>query len=231
MRVLPTLGPRYWTAISLASVFGANMGDFVSHDLHLGHWRGLLPLAAIFAGIVIAERRSRSGQEAYYWLAIVTLRTAATNLADLLTHDFKLTVTGVLVALAAALAGVLLPGRPATKAVGLPANDARYWVAMFVAGTLGTALGDSVTDALGMGPGIATLALAVIMAGLFGLRSPYWVLIVAIRTTGTTMGDATADLLGLPLSTASTGVLFVAVLLLWSQRASRASGRMMPGVR
>jgi hypothetical protein len=40
-RDAPTLGARYWTAISLASVFGANWGDFGSHDLHLGHLLGL----------------------------------------------------------------------------------------------------------------------------------------------------------------------------------------------
>jgi uncharacterized membrane-anchored protein len=28
--------------------------------------------------------------EAYYWLAIIVLRTAATNLADLCTHDLNL---------------------------------------------------------------------------------------------------------------------------------------------
>jgi uncharacterized membrane-anchored protein len=69
---------------------GANTGDFLSHNLHLGHWRGLAPLAVVFLLIVWAERRARIATEAYYWLAIIVLRTAATNLADLATHDFGL---------------------------------------------------------------------------------------------------------------------------------------------
>ena len=116
-RHVPRTGPRYWSALSVASVFGANMGDFVSHDLHGGHWRGLGPLALLFALILGAEARSlRHAQavpesgwgEAYYWLAIVTLRTAATNLGDLATHDFHLsfplTVAGLAMVLAALVA-------------------------------------------------------------------------------------------------------------------------------
>jgi hypothetical protein len=33
---VPTVGARYWTAISLASVFGCNLGDFVSLYLYWG---------------------------------------------------------------------------------------------------------------------------------------------------------------------------------------------------
>lgn len=89
-RNVPSTGPRYWTGISTASVFGANFGDFVSRDLHMGHASGLPALALVLAAILVAERRSRTPSEAYYWLAIVVVRTAATNLADLATRDAQL---------------------------------------------------------------------------------------------------------------------------------------------
>jgi hypothetical protein len=99
IRNVPALDARYWVAISLGSVFGANTGDFVFHVLGLGHMRGLPVLAAIIAIILIQEPLARSGTDAYYWLAIVTLRTAATNLADLATHDLHLNYQWVLAAL------------------------------------------------------------------------------------------------------------------------------------
>lgn len=34
---LPTLSARYWVALCVASVFGANMGDFFARDIGLGH--------------------------------------------------------------------------------------------------------------------------------------------------------------------------------------------------
>src|SRR4051812_829770 len=139
---------------------GANLGDFVSNTLHLGHLRGLLPLAAIFACILAAERRSRAATEAYYWLAIIVVRTAATNLADLANHDLALGYGLIESGLTALLVAILLAGhvwdthRGDTRSVGernLPATDMPYWAAMLVAGTLGTATGDFTTARLGLG--------------------------------------------------------------------------------
>jgi hypothetical protein len=78
---LPTLGPRYWSALCLASIFGANMGDFFARNLGLGHVSGLPFLAAAQAIVIVAER--------YYWLAIIIVRTAATNFADFAAGDLK----------------------------------------------------------------------------------------------------------------------------------------------
>ncbi len=237
-RHVPRTEPRYWTALCLASVFGANMGDFVSHTLHLGHWRGLGPLALIFAVILLAERRSgrespppsRRG-EAYYWLAIVTLRTAATNLGDLATHDFRLTYPVVIAALAALLAALVFVARRQTGAdpvpEGVPVTNTVYWAAMLVAGTLGTVGGDATSDALGLGAGWGSLVLIAILAAMLAWRAApggaglvtYWLTVTAVRTAGTTVGDFTAFRhgldLGLPLSTAVTGVLLAGVLLAW----------------
>jgi hypothetical protein len=38
---LPTLGARYWSALCLATIFGANMGDLFARNLGLGHVAGL----------------------------------------------------------------------------------------------------------------------------------------------------------------------------------------------
>ena len=45
---LPMLGTRYWAALCLASIFGANMGIFFARNLGLGHvsdcfWRCFSP--------------------------------------------------------------------------------------------------------------------------------------------------------------------------------------------
>jgi uncharacterized membrane-anchored protein len=247
-RNVPPTGPRYWTALCIASVFGANLGDFVSHDLHLGHDRGLAPLALIFILAIYAETRfaktrPSSGNEAFYWIAIVTLRTAATNLGDLATHDFKLPALWVVIALAVVLALLLsAAGRRAgartsadtARASGVPNTDGLYWAAMLTAGTLGTVGGDAVSGDLGLGVGPASLVLCGIVGAALAWRSlpamagvaGYWLVVVAIRTAGTTVGDYLAFrhgiALGLKLSTAATGIALVLVLLVW--RRSRHRG-------
>ena len=237
-RNVPALGARYWTAISVASVFGANMGDFVSRILGLGHVRGLAPLALVFVVILLLERRARFGTEAYYWLAIVTLRTAATNLADLATHDLRLDYEWVIAGLAGLLVLVLVADRwlgarsadigSGAAPQGLPATDARYWTAMLIAGTLGTAAGDFAADGLGLGP--ASIATVALLGGALVLgaraasttKAAYWFTIVLVRTAGTNVGDYLAGrhglALGLLVSTPLTGLLLLATLLLWRPR-------------
>ena len=49
---LPTLGARYWTALCLASIFGANMGDFFARNVGLGHVAGL-PFLATHPDLIV----------------------------------------------------------------------------------------------------------------------------------------------------------------------------------
>jgi uncharacterized membrane-anchored protein len=246
VRNLPAITPRYWAAILVASMCGANTGDFLSHNLHLGHWRGLAPLAALFLLIVWAERRSRIATEAYYWLAIIVVRTAATNLADLATHDFGLGYPATDAALTALLAAVVAldPGRKqSANAVGrvvssasimkLPATDTPYWVAMLIAGTLGTASGDWVAHSLGLGFAsvvlVAVFGVVLLTAWRVGGMSVswYWTGIVAARTAGTTLGDYLASRhgldLGLSVRTSLTACMLAAVVVLWPHQPAVVS--------
>ena len=45
-RHLPLSNARFWAALCLASIFGANLGDFFAHNIGLGHVAGLPFLAA-----------------------------------------------------------------------------------------------------------------------------------------------------------------------------------------
>ena len=227
---VPALGLRYWVAISLASVFGCNCGDFVANRLGLGDWRGLVPLGCLSTGLLTAERRVARTSEAWYRTAIILLRTAATNIADLLTQDFALAYPWVLTGLQSVLILAVLPIRqrgPAMPGVVQPATGSWYWLSMLTAGALGTALGDCTADAFRLGTGYGTLALttALLIVLAAGTRSgwstkpSYWWAIVTVRAAGTTGGDFLAFrhgvALGLQLSTALTGGVFITLLILW----------------
>ena len=241
LKNLPMIDARYWTAILAASMCGANTGDFASRILGLGHTRGLLPLALVFLAIIWAERRSSFTTEAYYWLAIIVLRTGATNLADLGTHDLKLgyfLCMGLLVALMAAMMlfdrarGVEPTGTvgPDGRWRSLPATDASYWITMLAAGTLGTAAGDWVAEETGLGLGYGSALLVAILIAVWFVSDQYgkmtkpwyWLTIVAARTAGTTLGDLLASRrglnLGLVVSTICTSLLLAGIVILWRNR-------------
>ncbi len=202
----PPVGRRYWIALSLASVAGANLGDVCAHDLHAGHLRGLAPLALLFGAVLMLERRSRRPGERWYWLAILIVRTAATNLADLADHDLRLPILAVIAGLTALLLATLLPRR-ANRSSGLPPTDARYWAAMLIAGTLGTALGDAMAGVIGLAP--ACVLLALLLGTAAALRARYWPAVVVIRTAGTCVGDFSAAAVGL---VPSTGLALAALI-------------------
>jgi uncharacterized membrane-anchored protein len=247
-RNLPPIDDRYWAAIVAASMCGANTGDFAARYLHMGHTGGLLPLAFLFGIILWAETRSKRATELYYWLAIITLRTAATNLADLATHDLKFGYVAFELGLAGFMIAVLAVDyvRGSTDKVmqsadgqqfTLPRTDLSYWIVMLAAGTLGTALGDWTADELGLGTGLGSVILGAIFCVVLatsiqvgGMTKPwYWLSIVAARTVGTTLGDFLASRrglnLGLPVSTICTSLLLVAILVFWKRRAVAADGQ------
>jgi len=92
-------------------------------------------------------------------------------------------------------------------------------------------IGDYCSHDLHLGDGGASLLLVPLLAMLFVmarnvlLRSLtyYWLTIVAVRPARTTVGDFVAgrNMLGLPLGTLATGTLFVALLVLWKEPATK----------
>ncbi len=208
------------------------MGDFFAHNLGLGHVAGLPYLALALAVVVLAERFDRSVHQIHYWTAIIIVRTAATNFADFACGDMKLPRLLVIAALTALLIATVLAGwqfawRRRSGDASVLRADAPYWVSMFIAGTLGTVIGDYCSHNLALGDGGGCLLLVPILALLFVLGRNkllrwlpyYWLIIVTVRAAGTVVGDLLAGrhMLGLALGTLVTGTLFVALLALWKE--------------
>jgi uncharacterized membrane-anchored protein len=244
---VPLVDARYWTAITLASIIGCNLGDCLSFYAHWNHWIGLAPLSVIFAALVFGERQSARATQVWYWAVVIVLRAAATNLADLATHTFEWPYPRVILGLAVIQALVVWPVLPrliaaGTEPTGRPATNVWYWLSLLTAGTLGTAMGDWTAEELHFGTGYGTLVLGAIFAVVLAMgsrsrwtaKAAYWLPIIAVRSAGTTAGDWLAFRddpglsnglhLGLPLSTALTCALFVATL---AARKTAAIGKVV----
>jgi uncharacterized membrane-anchored protein len=236
-RHLPSLGPRFWAALCLASIFGANMGDAFAHILGLGHSGGLPYLGAALLFIIVAERFDRSAHEAWYWAAIIVVRTAATNLGDLLCGDLHIPRPAVMAGLALGLAltvtlvwtmwKLTAPLTETPKRLLLRA-DIPYWLSMLLAGALGTVMGDYFSHNLYLGDARASVVLSAILFCLFvfgarggvWLLALYWITVVQVRAAGTAVGDLLAQrgVLGLGMSTVVTGLAFATFLLVTQRR-------------
>jgi uncharacterized membrane-anchored protein len=237
---VPRIGLRYWAILCLASIAGCNSGDFVAFYLHFGTWRGLAPLALLLALLVWGEARSRWRSEFWYWAAILVIRTAATNFADLSTHTLRLPYPWVIVGFETLLVLTVLPVPARAEGVAgtqTPPTGGFYWLSMMVAGALGTAIGDCVEDYFHLGSGLGTLALLppLLLVWAAGMpsgwrpKAAYWFAVVMIRAAGTAAGDYLGfSGLGMPIqwaTLASVGVMALAIAV-WPRgdRAAAAVG-------
>lgn len=243
-RHVPYLAAHYWVALGAASVAGANGGDFVAEYLGIGHVRGLPVLGLALATILLAERQDRAIHTSWYWLAVVVIRMAATNLADFLTVDLRLgsplTLAGLAILLfaifpmarseARLLMASVLIARPHKRA--RPMTDAGYWSALIVASTLGSVLGDWCAIGLDLGSARASLLLVALAGAAFFLQITgwisrlrlYWITIVLLLAAGTTIADLMARdprlSLGLPLATMISIAGMAFLVGLWCRRTS-----------
>ena len=236
-RHMPRVDARYWAGITLASIFGTNLGDFYAHQSGLGIGPGLAILALLAAATFLVERRDAGERQLYYWLAIIIIRTGATNIADWLAY--RVHVPGpaltiglvVLLALFAWRAKGFGSARDYDPGDRLPATGPWYWAAMLTAGVLGTVAGDQAQFLVG--DIAASIALSLVLTAILAVRGSgagttfgYWATLALARTAGTAIGDLLAEReslrIGLTLSTAITGTAFVALLLLWRSRSTPA---------
>ena len=245
---LPTIDAGYWAAIIAASMCGANAGDLAAGPLGLGHVTGLLPMAAMFMAVIIFERMAKFSTVLYYWLAVIVLRTMATNISDFATHDLKISFpvfeAGLIVFMGAMIwldQRLAANTESAPEAAGLwgslPATNWSYWVVMLAAGTLGTAFGDWIAEKNELNFGVywgSALCLPLFVGTLFvatrfgNMTKPwYWAAIVACRTLGTDLGDMLVTMfrmvtptkaVGLWVSTACTAALLGMIVYFWRHK-------------
>lgn len=219
MKITPKINSRYWLSLSIGSIFGANCGDFLSDVLDLGHISGLPWLAGALALVFVAEYFDQGLRFAYFWIAIIIIRAAATNIGDIFHDaDVNFNISVPLVALAVmALVGLWMLLKPLGKdAKSVPVNGL-YWITMFSAGIFGTVAGDCFSYALGLGNLFAAIVLfSGVLVLLYCHRyfeqavlPYYWLVVCLIRSAGTAAGDLVAhEWIGLEWSTALSGSLF-----------------------
>jgi uncharacterized membrane-anchored protein len=221
----------YWFAMLAASALGTNVGDLWAEILFPGRVASLASLLCICVTAVWYHRRAAARTEAGYWVAIVAMRAAATNLADILTHELALGYV-----LASVLLGVLtlIAARftdPDFSRSGSPRVDGAYWTAMFIAGVFGTVAGDLIHHNIGLYNSSA--ALCLLLAALILTRETsapvsmllFWSIAMAERCAGTAVGDALASRravgLGIPIASVCTAALTVVSLWVRSRLSRR----------
>jgi uncharacterized membrane-anchored protein len=235
MQSLPRIDVIYWLALTAASIFGTNTGDFIAGYLHIGHFGALPWLLAAFLVILGLEHFSPVKTPLWFWAAVIALRTAATNVGDSL-HGLgmglAISVPTMLVTLALSIAVYARSAPKRAASDDTVSVNAAYWAAMMAASVLGVVGGDLASKFLS-DPGAAAVFAAIVVAaiasswrrGLLLDAAPYWAVVALICTTGTAGGDTIAHLIGIAPSTFLTGVIFLILVTVSSRSPAAAPGQ------
>lgn len=244
----PLINLRYWVLINLVSILGTNTGDLMvrlfrqifgeqTQVLALKHFGPFPILLVIFLLVYFLERRSERPQESFFWALILIIRTAATNVADVLSDDLSLSLIKIVLLLGLPfLAYAFYWQSQRCKPVitpFVPETPWSYWGAMMLAGVLGTAIGDALWQAMGLSMAAVLLSIGTGIIVIAGYRSYlavtafYWVGVLLARITGTGVGDWLAKSTerggsGLNLYTATlvSTLVFIIVALSWKSKGS-----------
>ncbi len=237
----------FWVVKIAATTMGETGGDALSMSLNLGYALSTVILFLPFIVLVAAQIRARRFHRFLYWGVIVATTLAGTTMADFCDRSLGIGYAGGSSLLFALVIATLLlwrwtQGSVSVNHITSPKVEAFYWATILFSNTLGTALGDWVSDSgPGFVGGVLIFAAAIaLMAGLYFFTEVsrtflFWATFILTRPLGATLGDTLtkphADG-GLNLSRfVSTGVIavfMVVCILLFPQRAGEHPGADKP---
>ncbi|MFE2853569.1 hypothetical protein ACFXJO_20830 [Streptomyces lavendulae] len=244
---LPKVTLAFWIMKIAATTLGETAGDLFAQTLKLGYFLTTLVLFLIFLVTLAIQLRSSRYNPFFYWTVILSTSTAGTTMSDFMNRDASAKYLsngaeelgwgpqglglGYPVG-AAILISILLAIFIAWKASGMTfeirdivtfKGEALFWAAILASNTLGTSMGDFLSDSSGLGyAGGALLVTGTIAVLVVLMKVPsvpnvllFWIAFVLTRPLGATAGDfltKPAAKGGLDLGTAGSSAALLAVL-------------------
>ncbi|GLY85018.1 COG4705 family protein [Actinoallomurus iriomotensis] len=262
MKKLPEVTLAFWVMKIAATTLGETAGDLFSQTLKLGYFVTTIALFLIFVATLVIQLASKRYNPFFYWTVILSTSMAGTTMSDFMNREASAEYLpkgdkslgwgpqGLGLgypAGAAILVSVLIVIFVIWKFTGLTfqirdidtfRGEGLFWAAILVSNTLGTSMGDFLSDSSGLGYGGGALLITGLLAGLLALKYVpavpnvllFWLAFVLTRPFGATAGDLLtkpAAKGGLDLGTAGSSAVLLAVLfglMAWAHLRERRAG-------
>ena len=248
LKKLPEVTLAFWIMKIAATTLGETAGDLFAQTLKLGYFLTTIALFGVFIGTLIVQLRSRRYNPFFYWTVILSTSMAGTTMSDFMNRDASAkylaqgsdslgwgpqglglgypTGAAILVSLLIAIfviwrfTGLTFSIRDIDTFRG----EALFWAAILVSNTLGTSMGDFLSDSSGLGYAGGALLIVGLLAGLLALKYVravptvlvFWFAFVLTRPLGATAGDLLtkpAAKGGLELGTLGSSAVLLALLI------------------
>ncbi|WP_329249653.1 hypothetical protein OG417_03540 [Actinoallomurus sp. NBC_01490] len=247
MKKLPEVTLAFWVMKIAATTLGETAGDLFSQTLQLGYFLTTIALFLMFIATLVIQLASKRYNPFFYWAVILSTSMAGTTMSDFMNREASAEYLpkgekslgwgpqGLGLgypAGATILISILVVIFVIWKFTGLTfeirdidtfRGESLFWAAILVSNTLGTSMGDFLSDSSGLGYGGGALLITGLLAALLALKyAPavpnallFWLAFVLTRPFGATAGDLLtkpAAKGGLNLGTAGSSAVLLAVL-------------------
>ncbi|SFF65274.1 COG4705 family protein [Streptomyces mirabilis] len=248
MKKLPEVTLAFWIMKIAATTLGETAGDLFAQTLRLGYFLTTILLFLIFVVTLVVQLRSRRYNPFFYWTVILSTSMAGTTMSDFMNRDASAEyLSGGATSLGWGPQGLGL-GYPAGAAILISLlvviftvwkftgmtfvirdivtfrAEALFWSAILVSNTLGTSMGDFLSDSSGLGyagGALLVTGLLAVLVALMGVPAVpnvllFWIAFVLTRPLGATAGDFLTKPTakgGLDLGTAGSSAVLFAVLV------------------
>ncbi|MCL9762143.1 hypothetical protein MXD95_023415 [Frankia sp. AiPa1] len=245
---LPEVTLAFWVMKIAATTLGETGGDLLAQTLRLGYFLTTIILVVVFVATLAIQLRSRIYNPFFYWTVILSTSTAGTTISDFMNRD----ASGKYLAKgtrslgwgpqglglgypvgAAILTSLLIVIFVAWKRAGLTfairdidtlRGESFFWSAILVSNTLGTSMGDFLSDSSSLGYAGSALLILGLLGLLFAFRYVptvsnvllFWLAFVLTRPLGATVGDfltKSTSKGGLALGTLGSSTVLLVLLI------------------
>jgi len=226
---VPEVTLWFWIIKILCTTVGESAADYLNVNLGWGLTGTSIATGILLAVVLIAQVALRRYVAAVYWLTVVLVSVFGTLVTDNMTDNLgvPLEVSTVVFSVLLGLVFVtwyLVEGTLSIHSIYTRRREGFYWLAILVTFALGTAVGDLISEGLGVGyfwTGVlcATLIGATTVAWRLGLNAvlAFWIAYILTRPLGASLGDFLAQPTsagGLGLGVTVTSVVFLTAILL-----------------
>ncbi len=213
-----------------ATTLGETAGDLLSMTLSVGYAVSSLILFGVFIATLATQLLSRKYHPLLYWTVILSTSTAGTTMSDYMDRTLGLGYAKGVLILSSILLAIFTYWRVSEKSLSVTnirtfKVEVLYWMAILFSNTLGTAMGDFLSDDSGLGFSggallIGGLLATVVAAVRFTKQSRvglFWIAFVLTRPFGATLGDVltkSEDRGGVGFGTVGSSAVLVTILSL-----------------
>jgi uncharacterized membrane-anchored protein len=231
MRKIPQITISFWIMKICATTLGETAGDLLSMTMHVGYAISSLLLIGLFFVVLVSQLLTKKYHPFLYWMVILSTSTAGTTMSDYMDRTLGLGYAKGSFILCVMLLAIFSLWRFSTDSLSVKdittfKVEVIYWTAILFSNTLGTALGDFLSDDshLGFGGGV------LLISGLLGLvilvmyftnisrTLLFWVAFVLTRPFGATMGDLltkTKEKGGFGFGTIGSSIILASILIIF----------------